>query len=104
MKKRVEVLFFDGCPHAEEAIANARSAITAARADAELRLVRITDEDAAARELFLGSPTVRVDGLDVDRSARDRVDYGLQCRVYSVAGSRTGAPPEAWIRAALTED
>jgi len=102
--KHVEVLFFDGCPHADAAIENARRAIDAARVEAELRLVRVTDEETAARERCLGSPTVRIDGVDVDPSARERTDFGLQCRVYSAEGGRAGAPPVAWIRAALIED
>jgi hypothetical protein len=43
----------------------------------------------------------RVDGIDVDSSANERDDYGLQCRVYVVNGRLEGAPPMAWIASAL---
>jgi hypothetical protein len=99
--KLVEVLFFDGCPHAEEAIKNTREAIDQARVEVDLRIVSIADDEEAARSRFVGSPTVRVDGVDVERSARERVDFGMQCRVYVVDGKRSGAPPAAWIRASL---
>jgi hypothetical protein len=55
----------------------------------------------AVRKRFLGSPTVHVDGLDVEPDAVTRDDYGLQCRVYWHDGRLEGAPPSRWIAAAL---
>lgn len=102
--KRVEVLFFEGCPNVEMALVRARQAIVTAADSAEVRLVRIGGAGEAMARGFLGSPTVRVDGRDVDDSARARTDFGLQCRVYSVDGRLEGAPPVAWIEAALRGD
>lgn len=98
---RVEVLFFDGCPNLELATDRVRQAIERAGAEAELHLVRLEGEADAVARGFLGSPTVRVDGRDVDGSAAARTDFGLQCRVYSVDGRLEGAPPIDWIEAAL---
>lgn len=99
--KTVEILFFEGCPNAELAETRAREAIARAGVSADLHLVRIEDEADAVRRRFLGSPSVRVDGVDVEGPARDRADFGLQCRVYSVDRRLEGAPPVAWIRTAL---
>lgn len=99
--KIVEVLFFDGCPNIEVAAKHARDAIARAGVDAEVRLVRV--EGDASRLRFLGSPTVRVDGRDVDDTASARTDFGFQCRVYSIDGRLVGAPPVAWIEAALRD-
>ena len=99
--KLVEVLFFDGCPNVELAVDRAREAIARAGAPADLRLVRIAGEDQAVQCGFLGSPSVRVDGVDVDASARERSDFGSQCRVYSLSGRLEGAPPTQWIEALL---
>jgi hypothetical protein len=71
------------------------------RTRAELRLRRIETTEQAEAERFLGSPSVRVDGVDVDPSATGRKDFGLKCRLYRVAGRQSATPPEAWIRAAL---
>ena len=97
----VEVFFFEGCPNVDEAVHRAQTAIASAGADATVQLVHVTSEDEARSLRFLGSPTVRVDGNDVDASALQRVDFGLQCRVYAVAGRMEGAPPAAWIEASL---
>ena len=97
----VEVLLFDGCPNADLATSRAREAITRAGVLADLRVVRIDGPADAIRLRFLGSPTIRVDGIDVDGAADTRTDFGMQCRVYSVDGRLAGAPPVAWIEAAL---
>jgi hypothetical protein len=74
----------------------------AQEAGAEVVLRRIDTPDAAAAERFLGSPTVRVDGRDVDPGADQRTDYGLKCRLYrSDELGQSPIPPETWIRAAL---
>jgi len=102
--KKVEVLVFDDCCNAQVAIERARCAIAGAGAGvlAELRIVHIQDSKAAIRLRFLGSPTVRVDGMDVEPGALARLDYGLQCRMYSVHGQLQGAPPAEWIASALS--
>jgi hypothetical protein len=98
---RVDVLVFDGCPNIETTLERARSAIAAANIEADLRLVRVADEAEAHRLGFLGSPTVRVDGADVDPGAGARDDFGMQCRIYSVDGRFERAPPVDWILEAL---
>jgi hypothetical protein len=100
----VEVLFFDGCPNVDIATTHAREAIARIGASARLHLVRVEGDADAVRRRFLGSPTIRVDGLDVDCSARGRTDFSLQCRVYSLEGRLAGAPPAAWIEAGLRGD
>jgi hypothetical protein len=101
--KTVEVLFFGGCPHIEVAAERARDAIDRTGVDAEVHLVRVEGDADASRLHFLGSPTIRVDGRDVDDSAITRTDFGLQCRVYSIDGRLAGVPPVEWIEAALRD-
>ena len=67
----------------------------------DLRLIVVADEDAAQRQRFLGSPTVRVDGRDVDPQAEERRDYGLSCRVYRTERGLAGLPDARWLRDAL---
>ncbi|MGH7272631.1 MAG: DF family (seleno)protein [Polyangiaceae bacterium] len=99
--KKIEVLVFNGCPNVEATLARVRESIALTKAEADLRVVCVNGEADAVRLRFLGSPTVRVDGVDVDPDARERIDFGLQCRVYSFEGRFGALPPEAWIAAAL---
>jgi len=59
-----------------------------------------TVEDAE-RERFLGSPTVRIDGSDVEPGAGERDDFGLKCRLYRSGGMTSGVPPREWVVAAI---
>jgi hypothetical protein len=98
--KRVDVLFFAGCLNIERALAHAREAAERV-GDTDIRVVHVDDDDDALRLAFLGSPTVRVDGRDVDEASLDRTDFGMQCRLYTVGDRVEGAPPVEWIVAAL---
>lgn len=101
--KRIEILFFAGCPHIDLAGARAQEAIDASRVSADIALVEVKDAADAIARRFLGSPSVRVDGADVDPSAWERSDFGMQCRVYATRERFDGAPPAAWIAAALQD-
>jgi hypothetical protein len=69
----------------------------------EIRLVEVADPDAAVELRFLGSPTVRVDGVDVEPGAEERQDFALACRIYRSEGGVAEQPDETWVRDALTE-
>lgn len=97
-----ELLYFEGCPGFEQLLPRLRA--LAGRAGADIVLRPVETHDAAVRARFLGSPTVRVDGRDVEPGASTRTDYGLKCRLYRDAGRQTHLPPEPWLRAALALD
>jgi protein-disulfide isomerase len=65
--------------------------------------VEVKDAAVAQQVGFLGSPTIRVDGQDVEPAARAASDFGMTCRTYIDRGQRTGVPPLEWIRAAVRE-
>ncbi|WP_394829392.1 hypothetical protein [Pendulispora albinea] len=99
--KPIEVMMFEGCPHLDQAIERVRWAAADAGVAVDVSVVRIGSLEEAIDRRFLGSPTVRVDGVDVEPGARERRDFSLQCRLYRVGGRLEGAPPVAWIAAAL---
>lgn len=97
---RVELLYFDGCPSHERLLPIVHR--LAAEAGAEVALRRIETHESAEAERFLGSPTVRVNGRDIDPGAGRRIDYGLKCRLYrSKELGQSPLPPQDWIRNAL---
>jgi hypothetical protein len=100
---KVELLYFDGCPSYERLLPRLSELVAGADPDAEVELRRVESIKAAERERFLGSPTVRIDGVDVDPGAADREDFGLKCRLYRTEEGTSGLPPERWIRDALGE-
>ncbi|MHB8468712.1 MAG: DF family (seleno)protein [Gaiellaceae bacterium] len=101
MSVLVEILYFDGCPNHRAAVALVERVSRELGIEPELRLVNVPDQEAAQRLRFLGSPTVRVGGVDVDPRAQERDDYALSCRVFQTEAGVTGQPSEQWIRDAL---
>jgi hypothetical protein len=98
---KVELLYFDGCPSYEKLLPRLRALLEEAGAADALTLRRVESEGAAEAERFLGSPTVRVDGHDVEPGAADRDDFGMKCRLYRTDAGLEPLPPDGWIRDAL---
>lgn len=97
----VELLYFDGCPHYEAVLARLGDLLRGAGVGARVQLREIPDESAAAREHFLGSPTVRVDGRDVEPAAGERRDFGMKCRLYITGDGLCQTPLDEWVLDAL---
>ena len=96
----IELLFVDGCPSHDRLEPLVRD--LAVSTGTELVLRRIETAEQAECERFLDSPSVRVDGSDVDSGAAERTDYGLKCRIYrSEELGQSPVPPAEWIRTAL---
>ena len=98
----IEILYFDGCPNHEPLGRRIHEIASVDGIDVELHLRCVPDPTAAERERFLGSPTVRVDGEDVEPGAAERRDYGMKCRIYRTPEGLRGTPSDAWLRAAVT--
>jgi hypothetical protein len=98
---RVELLYFDGCPNHEALVPRLEQLLEAAGVPAQLILRRVSSDDAAHRERFLGSPTVRVQGRDVEPGTEARKDFGLKCRLYRLASGLSGRPLDEWVLQAL---
>ena len=98
---RIELLYFDGCPSHEALLPRLREIVAELAPGADIELRRIETLDHAENQRFLGSPTVRVDGADIEPAAADRTDFGLKCRLYRSEDGASGLPPEQWLRHAI---
>ena len=99
---RVELLYWPGCPSSQEALADVRRALAElGHPELEVAMRRI-DDDAQAQETgFVGSPTVRVDGVDAFPPEGDERP-GLACRVYWLPDGRPSPLPDpSALRASL---
>ena len=67
---------------------------------APIHLLEVTSNEDAERLRFVGSPSVRIDGNDVDPTAATD-GFGLECRVYWVDGKVTSTPPRELIALAV---
>jgi hypothetical protein len=94
----VEILYFDGCPNHEPTRALVERVCRELAIDPDVRMVEVPDTETAVRLRFLGSPTVRVDGRDVEPGAEQRNEFMLACRVYRTESGFAGLPDERWLR------
>lgn len=67
---RIEVLYFDGCPNHGQLLDHLQRLLEREGLDAEIALRRVSEPEHAQRERFLGSPTIRVNGCDIDPQRR----------------------------------
>ena len=97
----VEVLITPDCPHRDAAITLARRVCERWSGTAELRVIQVPDQAAAERLRFLGSPSIRVNGRDIEPGADWNLELVHGCRLYQGAHSLHGLPEEDWLRQAL---
>ncbi len=94
---RVEVLSIEGCPHVPAAIDAVKKAMEQHALTCPIIETKVEDQGMAVSIRLLGSPTIRVNGLDIEPSARQSIAFGMMCRSYE--GS--GVPSEQLIRNAI---
>lgn len=94
---KVEILYFDGCPSWREAWTVVGDALARTRVAAEVRLVNVEGMSDEALTGFAGSPTVRIDGRDLERFEGPPVHA---CRRYMTNDGK-GWPAVETVVAAL---
>lgn len=98
-KVKVELLYFDGCPSWQSGLQNLHSALKANGLDVSVELVQVMDNGDAARRKFLGSPSFRINGIDLWDEERDT--YSLSCRVYATPEGMKGSPSVVMLQEAI---
>jgi len=99
----IELIWFDGCPNHEHTRALLERVLASRGIDMSAVETIMVDEGSADTVKFPGSPTIRVDGRDVEPGFRDPGSYALNCRVYQTPEGLRGVPPIAWIERAIDE-
>jgi hypothetical protein len=99
---KVELLFWEGCPSYPEAEALLVDVLRGRAIDARIERRQVLTQQEAEELAFPGSPTIRIDGRDVDpqgASARP----ALTCRIYRLPDGRISPiPARETLEAALT--
>jgi len=96
----IRFLFFPGCPYAESALKVLREALTEEGLDANVEVIAIETEEQAQRYKFLGSPSIQINGQDIEETRRKDPPF-FGCRIYEGGGEKTGIPPKAMILEAI---
>ena len=90
----VELLWWEGCPSTERALAAVREALGELDlVDVEVSMREIEDDGDAREAGFVGSPTILIDGVDLVPAAAEE-QIGLSCRVYRRRDGRVSPIPD----------
>jgi hypothetical protein len=95
---KIEILYFEGCPNYLPTVDRLRTVLAREGLRADLIEIEVKNNCAAKDLTFFGSPTIRINGLDIEASSRHVSESGLACRCYP-----GGLPSEEMIRAAVRE-
>lgn len=97
---RVSFLYYEDCPSYDLALERLREVMDEEGIPGEVKVVKVETEEQARELRFVGSPTIRVDGQDIDLPTESR--YALTCRVYRLEDGRISPlPAKDMIRRAL---
>jgi len=92
MSRHVELLFWDGCPSHPEALGLLREVMAEQGLDGDVELHEVRTDAEAVALAFPGSPTIRVDGRDVDEQGASATP-SLTCRIYHLPDGRVSPVP-----------
>ncbi|MBI3652413.1 MAG: alkylmercury lyase [Acidobacteria bacterium] len=95
---KIEFLYFDSCPSYQQALANLKAALKEKHLTADLVLIKVESEDQAQKVGFQGSPSIRINGKDLE--GRDE-GFSFSCRLYEVNGKPSTTPSQEAILAKL---
>jgi hypothetical protein len=96
----VEIVAREDCPNRDMALIVVERVVDEIGFPAEIAVVEVADDDDAEEYRVLGSPTVLVDGRDVDpEPLYDQ--FSADDRLYRTHRGPCGWPAPEWIRDAL---
>jgi len=93
---RLQILTFDGCPHATAAIDLANLVANNLGPSISVEQIDVDTPEKASALGFLGSPSIRVNGVDVE--GRTTTEGVMCCRTYE---GGAGVPPQWLVEAAV---
>lgn len=98
---KIGILFIEGCPGVLTTAEYIKEVIVEEDIDAEISLILIETAEDAQQLHFTGSPTVRINGADIETNIADIKDYGLRSRLYNIDGRESGYPSKDMIKDAI---
>lgn len=94
----IEVLYVPNCPNHAVALERLREILAGERLEAHLNVVLVSSAAMAHSLKFPGSPTIRINGHDIEPQEGETASFGLMCRLYA---DGNGAPSHQRLRDAI---
>lgn len=100
----IELLYFRECPHYEKAIQYVYEAMLELHISAEVKGIEVQSDADAISQKFLGSPSVRINGKDIEFPSNASHQYSLRCRLYHGKDGISGYPPKEMLLTAFSRE
>lgn len=97
---KIELLYVANCPNHAVALERLRATLSAENLQTSVSEVLVSDAAMAQSLKFPGSPTIRINGHDVEPQNEQAASFGLMCRLYS---DGSGVPSEQTLRVAIEQ-
>jgi len=99
---KIRFLYFEGCPNKEPALNLLKRVLQEKGLSEEVEVIEITSDEDVKKYHFLGSPTIQINGLDIEKERRNDLPV-FGCRIYKTKTGYSGVPPKEMIIEALAE-
>jgi len=99
---KIEFLYWEDCPSHPQAWKLLQEVMGELGIEAPVEQIEVVTDDDAERLAFPGSPTIRVNGTDIDPAGASQMGTALTCRIYRLQDGRfSPVPSKEMIRQAL---
>lgn len=99
---KIEFLYFDGCPNHETALTNLKEVIFETGIECGIDIIKVEQPEDVTKHRFLGSPSIRINGQDLEIVEDESTDYSMRCRRYKNGETIEGFPSKELIRVNLS--
>jgi len=100
-RMKIELLIFEGCPNHKFAEEILRESVKALGIIADIEIIYVADNDDAVVKRFLGSPSIRINGKDIEIEENAETQYSMRCRRYKKGDIFEGFPGRDLIKRKL---
>jgi hypothetical protein len=90
---KIEFLYWEDCPSHPQALQRLQEVMAELEIGSPIERIEVLTNEDAERLAFPGSPTIRVDGVDVDPAGATQMGTALTCRVYVLENGRYSPVP-----------
>lgn len=99
---RIQLLHTESCHSYQEALVGIKEALKELGLSAELEVILVDSPEKARAYKFLGSPTIKINGLDLEPELEATENFNINaCRTYIYEGSLYHYPPKEILLEAL---
>ncbi len=100
MLNNIRLLYFEGCPNYDDALRIIKEVCHELNIpEDKIEIIEVNSLEEAVKYRFLGSPTVQVNGLDVEETRIKDLPV-FSCRIYP-DNPNSGYPSKAMIKRAI---